>query len=413
MTDKSPVVTTGGGKGHDRMQELMRAVGILSEGSLVELMEALETLLVYVKNLIHFPEERKYRKVKITNVHYQERLGHLGGAQEAMSALGYVPDGDYLRLNDANKNDGLEVLRSLEQYLGGKLDTVKESFSHLPHRLTEQHEYKSIYGAGICSETGKRHSMEDDDIIVDGFAGLDNQAFFGLYDGHGGRATVDFVVKALHVNLACLLRQQPPTTPIHDIWKDCYLATDGQLRRRNILRSGSTSVTCVLRQEQGGKRVLYTANVGDSRAVLVRGGKAIRLTVDHKASCPEEEKRIKDAGGFIARGKRVNGVLAVSRALGDHMFKENDIVSAIPYCATTELSQHDSHLLLACDGVWDVVTDQEAADFLLAQLKEHSKGNLKRGKECNTMLTKVAKALAKEALDRRSLDNITVMVIQL
>lgn len=257
--------------------------------------------------------------------------------------------------------------------------------------------------------------MEDDDIIVDGFGGNDNQAFFGLYDGHGGRATVDFIVKALHVNLACLLKQQPPNTPIADLWKSCYLATDGQLRRRNILRSGSTSVTCMLRKEHG-KRILYTANVGDSRAVLVRDGKAIRLTVDHKASDPQEEKRIKDAGGFIAR-ERVNGVLAVSRALGDHMFKENDIVSAVPYCATTELRREDSYLLLACDGVWDVITDQEAADFVLKKKADYSEeaGGLEsnRGLECNTVLTRVAKALAKEALDRRSLDNITVMVIQL
>ena len=59
----------------------------------------------------------------------------------------------------------------------------------------------------------------------------------------------------------------------------------------------------------------------DSRAVLCRGGKAVRLTIDHKASLPEEAKRIREAGGFIGRNKRVNGVLAISRALGDHMVR--------------------------------------------------------------------------------------------
>ncbi len=106
------------------------------------------------------------------------------------------------------------------------------------------------------------------------------------------------------------------------------MVTDGQLRRQSILRSGSTSVTCVIRSV-GEKRVLHTANVGDSRAVLCRGGKAVRLTIDHKASLPEEAKRIRDAGGFIGRNKRVNGVLAISRALGDHMVRRHSSSPAL------------------------------------------------------------------------------------
>lgn len=140
-----------------------------------------------------------------------------------------------------------------------------------------------------------------------------------MYDGHGGRATVDFVVKALHMNLEHHLRRKP-NEALSEAFKQSYLATDGQLRRQNILRSGTTSVTCVIRRDAD-KRMLFTANVGDSRAILIRNGKAIRLTVDHKASLPEEAKRITDAGGFIGRNKRVNGVLAISRALGDHMLK--------------------------------------------------------------------------------------------
>jgi protein phosphatase PTC1 len=105
-----------------------------------------------------------------------------------------------------------------------------------------------------------------------------------------------------------------------------------------------------------GKKMLFTANVGDSRAVLCRGGKAHRLTIDHKASLPEEAKRIRDAGGFIGRNKRVNGVLAISRALGDHMLKNcggglNDVVSAEPYCSDMEITPEDGYVLLACDGV--------------------------------------------------------------
>jgi protein phosphatase PTC1 len=96
------------------------------------------------------------------------------------------------------------------------------------------------------------------------------------------------------------------------------------------------------------RRVLYTANAGDARAVLCRGGKAIRLSYDHKGSDKREAKRIMDAGGFVMSG-RVNGVLAVTRSLGDSSMKE--FVVGSPYTTETELSDDDEFLILACDGV--------------------------------------------------------------
>jgi len=275
--------------------------------------------------------------------------------------------------------------------------------------------------------------MEDDEIIIDGFCGDAKQGYFAVYDGHGGRATVDFVVKVLHMNLEQQFKLNPQR-PVREAYLSSYLSTDGQLRRQNILRSGSTSVTCLVRYDPAaGTRTLFTANVGDSRAILCRGGKAQRLTVDHKASLPEEAKRIADAGGFIGRNKRVNGVLAISRALGDHMLKENDVVTAIPHCNDTPLTDEDTYLLLACDGLWDVMTDQEAIDFMLTQIKsltqqqevEEAKNGppqqplseqeLKTLKQrrINEILLGACKALVREALDRRSLDNVTAMIVKL
>ena len=96
------------------------------------------------------------------------------------------------------------------------------------------------------------------------------------------------------------------------------------------------------------RRVLYTANAGDARAVLSRGGKAVRLTYDHKGSDRQEAKRIVDAGGFVMGG-RVNGVLAVTRSLGDSSMK--DFVVGSPYTTETELGEEDEFLIIACDGV--------------------------------------------------------------
>lgn len=101
-------------------------------------------------------------------------------------------------------------------------------------------------------------------------------------------------------------------------------------------------------QQSSLRRVLYTANVGDARAVLCRGGKAVRLTYDHKGSDKQEAKRIMDAGGFVMNN-RVNGVLAVTRSLGDSSMKE--FVVGSPFTTETELGEDDEFLVIACDGV--------------------------------------------------------------
>ena len=100
--------------------------------------------------------------------------------------------------------------------------------------------------------------------------------------------------------------------------------------------------------KRAAKRTLYTANVGDARAVLSRGGRAVRLTYDHKGSDAKEAKRITDAGGFVMNN-RVNGVLAVTRSLGDSAMKE--FVVGSPYTTETTLGENDDYLIVACDGV--------------------------------------------------------------
>lgn len=95
--------------------------------------------------------------------------------------------------------------------------------------------------------------------------------------------------------------------------------------------------------------MLYTANVGDARIVLCRGGKALRLSYDHKGSDENEGKRVTNAGGLIL-SNRVNGVLAVTRALGDAYMK--DLVTGHPYTTETVIQADvDEFIILACDGV--------------------------------------------------------------
>jgi len=137
------------------------------------------------------------------------------------------------------------------------------------------------------------------------------------------------------------------------------------------------------------QRILYTANAGDARAILGRGGKAIRLTVDHKATLLEEQQRIKEAGGFIVN-KRVCGMIAVTRSLGDVEMKE--LIISDPYVSETQLKPEDNVLVIACDGLFDVMSDQEVINFIKNE----------------TCPQKASSHLLKEAMKRKTTDNINL-----
>eukprot|EP01099_Mayorella_cantabrigiensis_P006861 TRINITY_DN5870_c0_g1_i1.p1 TRINITY_DN5870_c0_g1~~TRINITY_DN5870_c0_g1_i1.p1 ORF type:complete len:195 (-),score=35.77 TRINITY_DN5870_c0_g1_i1:36-620(-) len=122
-------------------------------------------------------------------------------------------------------------------------------------------------------------------------------------------------------------------------------------------QSGSTAVVCLLTPNNK----LYVANIGDARAVLSRDGQAFRLSVDHKPHNIDEERRIRSLGGMVSSEGRVNGCLAVSRAFGD--LEMVPYVSCVPFVRTWELNEHDEFLILACDGVWDVISDSMAVDI--------------------------------------------------
>lgn len=111
----------------------------------------------------------------------------------------------------------------------------------------------------------------------------------------------------------------------------------------------SASLESKLRDSASRQRVLYTANVGDARIVLCRNGRALRLSYDHKGSDENEGRRVANAGGLILNN-RVNGVLAVTRALGDAYMK--DLVTGHPYTTETVIQpDQDEFIILACDGV--------------------------------------------------------------
>lgn len=148
---------------------------------------------------------------------------------------------------------------------------------------------------------------------------------------------------------------------------------------------------------------LYCAHVGDTRAVLCCNGQAVRLTDDHRPCRMDEMERIESAGGLIltvAGTSRVNGILAVSRALGDPELKE--FVIGDPDLSSRELACEDDFLIIASDGLWDMVEDQEVVDMTQNLLRRAGRG-----------LEHVAKSLVLTACDRGSNDDVSVLIVDL
>ena len=167
--------------------------------------------------------------------------------------------------------------------------------------------------------------------------------------------------------------------------------------------AGSTAVVAVYDERH---RRLTVANVGDSRAVLSRRGRAVELSRDHRLSRTDERERLVAAGARIL-GERVNGTLAISRSFGDSAHKPvgsgvtAQTVMAVPEVMSERISPHDEFVVLATDGVWDRMGSQEAVNFVRLQLHDHGD------------LVLASSALATHALRLGSVDNITVVVVAL
>ncbi|KAH7885274.1 PP2C-domain-containing protein [Phlebopus sp. FC_14] len=265
----------------------------------------------------------------------------------------------------------------------------------------------------VSEMQGWRITMEDAHAAVltleEGAA--EKNTFFGVYDGHGGGTVARFAGRNVHKRL---LGEEAYREKLYDeALKRAFLGTDEDLLAdpgHTRDPSGCTAVAALLTDD----RKIYVANAGDSRSVLSVKGEAKPLSFDHKPSNDTERARIVGAGGYIEYG-RVNGNLALSRALGDFEFKKNyslipqkQVITADPDITVHELSSEDEFLVLACDGIWDCLSSQQVVDFIRLKVSE--------GKE----LSEIGEMMCEHCLapDTTSgagigCDNMTILIVAL
>lgn len=185
-------------------------------------------------------------------------------------------------------------------------------------------------------------------------------------------------------------------------------------RGHPIWKDGTTATTMIILNN-----VIYVANIGDSRAVVARkkedGSFApVCLTVDHDPMSHDERMRIQKAGAVVKDG-RINGVIEVSRSIGDLPFKSLGIIST-PDLKKLTLTKNDLFAIIACDGLWKSFSNLEAVSFAVEQLEAAKKTDIEQ--EPNESreaaeLRVVAEKLAAEAVRRKCGDNVSVIIVKL
>ncbi|XP_005095331.1 protein phosphatase 1L [Aplysia californica] len=264
---------------------------------------------------------------------------------------------------------------------------------------TYSHEAKSCDMAAFSIQ-GRRKTMEDRfNSISHNYE--HNHSVYAVFDGHGGEFAAEYIEDQLFRSIQKELCQGSfPADPdqVKQVLTSVIRQVDAQLvclSRDRMDLSGSTGILLYQKED-----VLIIANIGDSRAVMSDvKGKVVPLSTDHKPSDPKEQQRIVDAGGFVTFNGvwRVAGVLATSRAFGDYPLKQRKFITVEPEFRVFNAQECKPHfIIMASDGLWDVFSNEEAAQFISERLDEPHFG---------------AKSLALQAYYRGSLDNITVMVI--
>lgn len=225
---------------------------------------------------------------------------------------------------------------------------------------------------GVSSMQGWRAEMEDAHCVTISLPQnrLKDWSFFAVFDGHAGARVSEYCAKRLlEVITNCeefSVNADLSPESIQTGIKTGFLKLDDEIRRSSGEdKSGSTAVCALVSPER-----IFVANCGDSRMVLSRASRLHFGTKDHKPVNPSERERIQNAGGSVMI-QRVNGSLAVSRALGDFDYKNvegkgqcEQLVSPEPDIFAIERSPEDEFAVLACDGIWDVMSNKEVCDFV-------------------------------------------------
>jgi protein phosphatase 2C len=255
----------------------------------------------------------------------------------------------------------------------------------------------------VLTSQGPRDYMEDRHCAVGGQG--KGPLIVGVFDGHGGHEVAELASTMLPKEI---LKQWPKAAQVTpkrgiDLFRDAFLRADEKVTREVAQRTvGSTACVAVIDSQRSS---LWVANAGDSRCVLRTKDEVVQMSIDHKPGTTQESSRIMAAGGYVTQVSgidRVLGNLSVSRSIGDVYMKPYVIPHPGISSRTLQGQGNERYLVLATDGLWDVLSSEEVCAMIDASL---TTSRLKsRWADALTQLMARARQLGSQ-------DNITIQVV--
>eukprot|EP01100_Stratorugosa_tubuloviscum_P016004 TRINITY_DN986_c2_g1_i1.p1 TRINITY_DN986_c2_g1~~TRINITY_DN986_c2_g1_i1.p1 ORF type:complete len:334 (-),score=198.74 TRINITY_DN986_c2_g1_i1:165-1118(-) len=268
---------------------------------------------------------------------------------------------------------------------------------------------------GGFSNKGTARYNEDRMVALVELPDAPSFAFFAVYDGHGGAKCSTYCQKRLHGYIS---RSKTLQSNQQETLKQAFIKTDAKFLDK--FEDGGTTAVAVLITPD---RKLLCANAGDSRCVLNLANRAVPLSEDHKPGLATEKKRIEAANhevttetvlvsGRRIKLDRIDGIIAVSRGIGDIDFKdltnagpELQAVSCVPDIIEQQLTNDHQFIILACDGLWDVISNEEAIEFVQSRLSQLVDPT-------NDQICKIAEDITNLAIQQKnSTDNVTAVIV--
>lgn len=400
---------------------------------------------------------------KINNSNIPLPPSSISSASSSISTLGSIPSTSSVSSSSSISNElkqlkelelmteKLTLLQNLVSTLGGispfsglntrktvniTPDIFNNTYKNFEISVTSKsniiNEKEIIKGYAYNSSMGNIRDYNEDTITATKMI-LNNDEneyvyFFGVYDGHGGKGCSFYLKDNLHKNIkdfSSIGIKLGIDETEENFKKEEGLNENGEIKDS----SGSCGIIAMIK----GKKCII-ANVGDSRLVIFKNGKISFTTEDHKPDSEKEKKRIEAAGGKIYQtpsffplyqnGKQIEipwrvlpGRLSVSRTFGDIEAKEEKfggmkgVVVALPDITEIELNEEYNFIVIGCDGIFDVLTNEELLECIKIVLKEKKMTEYINDDDVHELCGDFAAMIIKSALAKDSFDNVSCIVI--